>query len=55
MPKSRKRQIQPGAKSIAIRTKNKIGGRKSSRGTNTMSDEDLIKTLGNCRKRDHNK
>jgi hypothetical protein len=55
MPKNRKRVNQPGAKSEAIRTKNKIGGRKSSRGTSAMSDEDLLKALPGCRKRDRNK
>jgi hypothetical protein len=55
MPKNRKRVMQPGAKSESIRTKHKIGGRKSSRGTNQMSDEEILKALGNCRKRDRNK
>jgi hypothetical protein len=55
MPKSRKRQIRPGAKSIAIRIKNKIGGRKSSRGTSTMNDDEILKALLSCRKRDRNK
>ena len=55
MPKSRKRVNQPGAKSEAIRTKNKIGGRKSSRGTSTMSDDAILKALLSCRKRDRNK
>lgn len=55
MPKNRKRVIQPGAKSLSVRTKHKIGGRKSGKGTNAMSDMDLLKALGNCRKRDRNK
>lgn len=55
MPKNRKRRIQPGAKSIAILTKNKIGGRKSGTGTNTMTNDELNSKLENCRKRDRNK
>lgn len=55
MPKNRKRLQQPGAKSVSIRTKHKIGGRKSGTGAKQMSDEDLLKALGNCRKRDRNK
>jgi len=55
MPKNRKRVIQPGAKSVAVRTKNKIGGRKSSRGVGTMSNPDLQAALAKCRKRDRNK
>jgi len=55
MPKNRKRAVEKGAKSIAIRTKHKIGGRKSSKGTNTMSILDLKMALAKCRKRDRNK
>jgi len=55
MPKNRKRAIMSGAKSTSIRTKNKIGGRKSGRGTGTMSQAELDKALQNCRKRDKNK
>jgi len=55
MPKNRKRAIQKGAKSLAIRTKHKIGGRKSSKGVNQMSASEIAKALGNCRKRDRNK
>ncbi len=55
MPKDRKRVIMPGAKSISIRTKNKIGGRKSGRGTGTMGDAELQSILRNSRKRDRNK
>ncbi len=45
----------PGAKSIAVRIKNKIGGRKSFQGTNKMSVEELTKILSTCKKKDHNK
>ena len=55
MPQNRKRAIMPGAKSTSIRTKNKIGGRKSGRGTGTISTDDLETGLFNCRKRDRNK
>ncbi len=55
MPKNRKRVIMPGAKSIAILTKFKIGGRKRSQGTNQMTNGELKSALRNCRKRDRNK
>jgi hypothetical protein len=55
MPKNRRRNTEKSAKSIAIRTKHKVGGRKSGTGTNQMSDVDILKKLGNCRKRDRNK
>lgn len=55
MPKTRQRVITVGAKSIAMRIKNKIGGRKSFTGTNIMSTKELTKTLENCNKRDRNK
>lgn len=55
MPKNRKRNTQKGAKSISIRTKNKIGGRKSGVGTNTMTNAELESKLETCRKRDRNK
>jgi hypothetical protein len=55
MPKNRKRVKQHGAKSIAIRTKNKIGGRKSGQGTGTMTNGELLSKQANCRKRDRNK
>jgi hypothetical protein len=55
MPKNRKRTIRKGAKSISVRTKHKIGGRKSSMGTNTMSNAELEQKLTTCRKRDKNK
>ena len=52
MPKNRKRTIQPGAKSIAIRTKHKIGGRKSGTGVKQMPTAMLQGKLANARKRD---
>ena len=52
MPKNRKRVIQPGAKSESVRTKHKIGGRKSSRGVKQMSFADLEKLAKTCRPRD---
>ena len=55
MPQNRKRVITPGAKSVAIRTKHKIGGRKQGTGTGTMSDSELNLALSKCRKRDRNK
>ena len=55
MPQNRKRVTQPGAKSIAIRTKHKIGGRKQGTGTGTMSNSELTQALSKCRKRDRNK
>ena len=56
MPKHRKRvSKQPGAKSVSIRTKNKIGGRKSSKGADLMSTEELQEKLKTVRKRDRNK
>ena len=55
MPQNRKRVAQPGAKSVAIRTKHKIGGRKQSTGAGTMSASELSQALNKCRKRDRNK
>ena len=55
MPKNRRRNNRVGGKSIGIRTKNKIGGRKSSMGTSTMTDDELDEKLLSCRKRDKNK
>jgi len=55
MPKNRRRNTMKGAKSIAIRTKNKIGGRKSGLGTSQMNDFDLATKLRHCRKRDCDK
>lgn len=52
MPKNRKRVIQPGAKSEAIRTKHKIGGRKSGRSVKTLSLADMEAIAANCRPRD---
>ena len=55
MPKNRKRVAQVGAKSMSIRTKFKIGGRKSNKGANQMSNPELETALEKCRKRDRNK
>ena len=55
MPKNRQRVVQPGAKSTAIRTKFKIGNRKSGDGAKQMGDDELEKAVKNCRKRDRNK
>ena len=52
MPKNRKRVIQKGAKSEAIRTKHKIGGRKSSKGVKQMSLTDMEAIAATCRPRD---
>ena len=54
MPKSRKRNTEKGAKSIGIRTKFKIGGRKSSQGAEQMSNAELQEKLSSVRKRDRN-
>ncbi len=54
MPKTRDRVTQPGAKSVAARIKNKIGGRKSRRGTGQMSTDAML-FLQQVRKRDKNK
>ena len=55
MPKNRKRVIQKGAKSVSIRTKHKIGGRKSGNGVKQMSTKDLTDMLPRLRKRDYRK
>lgn len=55
MPKNRKRVIQPGAKSVPILTKFKIGGRKSGQGVKQMSPKALASALMKVRKRDRNK
>jgi len=55
MPKTRKRVMQSGAKSISVRIKNKIGGRKSTKSAGTMPNPELEKALTTCRKRDRNK
>lgn len=52
MPKNRKRNPQKGAKSISIRTKFKIGGRKSSQSVKQMSDSDLVAKTRTARPRD---
>jgi hypothetical protein len=52
MPKNRKRALQPGAKSASIRTKFKLGTRKSSVGLKQLSDIDLSKAETNCLKKD---
>jgi len=55
MPKNRKRNNRKGAKSISIRTKFKIGGRKSNKGAEAFSNAELQTALERCRKRDRNK
>lgn len=52
MPKNRKRSNQKGAKSVAIRTKHKIGGRKSNKGVKQMSSFEMAKIFETCRPRD---
>jgi hypothetical protein len=52
MPKNRKRVMQKGAKSESIRTKHKIGGRKSSKGVKQMSLADMEAIAATCRPRD---
>lgn len=54
MPKDRIRSKQKGAKSVGRKTKNKIGGRKSSKGTGQMSGEEMM-FMQKVRKRDRNK
>ncbi len=53
MSKNRQRNKQRGAKSIAIRTKHKIGGRKSVHGTRQTATKELISIIS--RPRDKNK
>jgi len=55
MPKNRKRVTMPGAKSIGIRTKHKMGGRKSGIGAMQMSAKEFGSLIGKVRKRDKNK
>ncbi len=55
MPKNRLRNLQHGAKSISIRTKNKIGRRRSAQGTGSMARIKLVRALLNCHPRDKNK
>ena len=52
MPKNRKRVMQKGAKSESVRTKHKIGGRKSARGVKQLSFADMEAIAANCRPRD---
>jgi len=52
MPKNRKRSNQKGAKSVAIRTKHKIGGRKSSKGAKQLATKELLNMIPRARKRD---
>ncbi len=53
MPKNRKRANRPGAKSTSIRTKFKIGGRKSGKGADQISSVELRQMLEKVAKRDH--
>ena len=53
MPKTR--IWRRGFKSLAIRVKHKIGGRKSKIGAGLMSNSELEKMLSSVRKRDRNK
>jgi hypothetical protein len=52
MPKNRMRANRKGAKSIAIRTKEKIGGRKSGKGVKQLSPSQLNDIFETCRPRD---
>lgn len=52
MPKNRKRVMQSGAKSESVRTKHKIGGRKSSKGVKQLSLSDMETIAATCRPRD---
>jgi hypothetical protein len=54
MSKNRRRNNQKGAKSIAIRTKFKIGGRKSGRGAHQMTNAELNHALAHGRPKDRN-
>lgn len=55
MPKTRKRVVTSSAKSVAVKIKDKIGGRKSFQTVHRMSLEELTKTLEGCKKKDRNK
>ena len=55
MPKNRKRVMQNGAKSESVRTKHKIGGRRSSKGVKQTSTKDLLAMVKNVSKRDYHK
>jgi hypothetical protein len=52
MPKTRKRLNQKGAKSVSVRIKHKIGGRKSTRGVKQMSSIEMARIFDTCRPRD---
>ena len=52
MSKNRRRVVK-GAKSVAIRTKHKIGGRKSGQGVKQMSTDALL--MGPARPKDRHK
>lgn len=55
MPKNRKRNSAKGAKSLSIRTKNKIGGRKSGKAVHQLPTSEVNNLLSRCRPRDKNK
>lgn len=55
MPKHRKRNPRKGAKSTSIKTKFKIGGRKSGQGALQMNKKSLMDALKKCRPRDKGK
>lgn len=55
MSKTRKRNTQKGAKSIAVRIKHKIGGRKSTRGLRQMSMKEIGEATQKGRPRDRAK
>lgn len=52
MSKNRKKAARKGAKSVAIKTKFKVGGRKSGKGIKQMSVKELNEGFGKCRPRD---
>lgn len=54
MPKNRKRLTQSGAKSEGVRTKFKLGTRKSGKGAKQLSDTELLEIKQRVRKRDRN-
>lgn len=54
MPKNRARATQKGAKSTSIRTKFKIGTRKSGVGAKQLSTKELGQMLEKVAKRDRN-
>lgn len=55
MPKNRKRNSAKGAKSLSIRTKFKIGGRKGSKGVKQIATSELNRLLATCRPKDRHK